>query len=300
MRYLAKLKSLSQGSAKSAKSLSAKFEILKEGSAKSAKSPAVDLPFRFLATLTEEDRTDIREGRVAIEHVLGAFYSWLCRVHPGTSVDKQNGINGTAKERLVDTVPSVEIVYTPFQKASYKYITSPSELQAELPAVLASPFVAVDTETTGLCPHKDKLRLVQLAVPEKPVLVIDTWRVPVEALAPLFDGGRTLVLQNAKFDLKFFAKAGLWLPSGKGLFDTMLAAQLLEAGTNEGLLSACPLEKLCSRYLNQTLDKSMQRSDWSGLLVDEQLHTQQPMLPYCFPCTMFLRRSWRERSFGAC
>ena len=50
-------------------------------------------------------------------------------------------------------------------------VTTAEALAAELPALLAAPAVGLDTETTGLDPHRDRLRLVQLAIPGRVVLV---------------------------------------------------------------------------------------------------------------------------------
>ncbi|MDP4146024.1 MAG: hypothetical protein Q8936_16300 [Bacillota bacterium] len=39
--------------------------------------------------------------------------------------------------------------------------------------LLSTSVVAIDTETTGLDPHKNKIRLIQLAAEGMPVIVID-------------------------------------------------------------------------------------------------------------------------------
>src|SRR5262249_42953040 len=115
-------------------------------------------------------------------------------------------------------------------------ITGADELQAALPALLAEPWLGLDTETTGLDPHRDRLRLVQLATRDG-AYVIDAFQLDVCALAPVLEGGAVLVGHNLKFDLRFLAAAGLPVPAGERLFDTMLAAQLLAAGTADGLLN---------------------------------------------------------------
>jgi DNA polymerase I-like protein with 3'-5' exonuclease and polymerase domains len=52
------------------------------------------------------------------------------------------------------------------------------------------------------------------------------------------------------------------------LFDTMLAAQVLDGGNYAPSYS---LEAVVERYLDESLDKSQQRSDWSGELSRSQL-----------------------------
>jgi DNA polymerase-1 len=130
---------------------------------------------------------------------------------------------------------------------------------------LQASTLALDTETTGLDPLTDRLRLVQLATPTH-TYVIDAHRCPVRILAPLFSAERRLIGHNLKFDLKFLVTAGLPWPEGP-VVDTMLAALLLGAGTPEGRLNACGLAAVVERYLAVHLDKQDQRSDWAGPLV---------------------------------
>ena len=46
------------------------------------------------------------------------------------------------------------------------------------------PFIGLDTETTGLDPHQDRIRLVQLSAPGQ-AWVIDADQVPLEVLRPV-------------------------------------------------------------------------------------------------------------------
>ena len=66
-----------------------------------------------------------------------------------------------------------------------EYITTSAQLDAVLPVLCAAPLLAVDTETTGLDPLKDRVRLIQFALPDR-VLVVDAGQVPVQRLAPVF------------------------------------------------------------------------------------------------------------------
>src|SRR5262249_25013508 len=85
--------------------------------------------------------------------------------------------------------------------------------------------------------------------------------------SPLWEAlaGKNLILHNASFDLSFLALLG-FNPSGK-VHDTMLLAQLLTAGNN----AKVTLADCCRRWLQRTLDKTEQKSDWSGDLTDDQL-----------------------------
>ncbi len=146
-------------------------------------------------------------------------------------------------------------------------IESGEALLRAVEALSRRPAFALDTETTGLSARNDRLRLIQLGVPDA-AYVIDTWRVEdLSALGPLLaDPGRQKVGQNLKFDLGFLAQRGL--EPVEGLFDTMLAAQLLSAG-EEG--ASHNLRALMHRYLGLALDKEEQRSDWSAELTEGQM-----------------------------
>jgi DNA polymerase-1 len=149
-------------------------------------------------------------------------------------------------------------------------IDDAAQLPTILPELLAAPLIGVDTETTGLDPKSHRLRLVQLATPNM-TYVVDAFRADVRALAPLFAGSARLALHNAKFDLGFLQHAGLTVPSGSRILDTMLACQLLGAGTAEGRLDHCGLAAVAKRILGTELDKTLQRADWTGELSTDQL-----------------------------
>jgi DNA polymerase-1 len=145
---------------------------------------------------------------------------------------------------------------------TYELVEDGSQLDAVLKPLEDCQAIAIDTETTGLDPLKDRIRLVQIAAENYPVLVIDLFKVQKDALTPLrelLQGTPIKVLQNAKFDLKFLHQSGL--PVGGKLFDTMLAAQLLDAGLRSHSYNLAELAKV---YLGEDLPKEQQRSDWSN------------------------------------
>jgi DNA polymerase I len=185
------------------------------------------------------------------------------------------GVTGGVIPRTPVTPPYVEGpgVLTKFLRDAQtppRWITEARDLDDVLPALCAAPLVAVDTETTGLNPLTDRLRLVQFAVPGGPTVAVDSWQVPVQLLEPIFTARHVLAFHNAKFDLKMLAAAGVsWLTAR--LVDTQVAAQLLGAGTEAGRLSSCGLAALAQRWLGIEVDKSLQHSDWSGSLAPEQV-----------------------------
>ena len=140
----------------------------------------------------------------------------------------------------------------------YQWIRTPSELLTYLPTIDESGLIAVDTETTGLDPHMDRLRLIQLAVPSQPVLLIDCSSfLPFgqKLLSGILSSRSVKVFHNAKFDLQFLMQAGI---EASPVFDTMLAAQLLRSfgGSPRASLAA-----VAQHYLSITMDKTEQTGD---------------------------------------
>jgi DNA polymerase-1 len=151
---------------------------------------------------------------------------------------------------------------------TYVLVRTPEYLQTVRTALDESDVVALDIETTGLNPRKDRVRLLSLAVPTIDggtcSYLIDCFAVGPQ---PVWDVLRSkdLVIHNALFDLQFLSAMG-FTPSGT-VHDTMLMAQLLGAGSHDRVsLAAC-----CERWQGQKVDKSLQQSDWSGQLSEDQL-----------------------------
>ncbi len=134
---------------------------------------------------------------------------------------------------------------------------------------MAAPVIGIDTETTGLDPHTEKVRLVQIAVEGEPTLIIDCFEVLPEGkelLQDMMTSNNVKVFQNAKFDLSFLRATGIDV-SGP-LFDTMLAGQLLRSS---GGSRRAGLAVLVEHYLGEAMSKEEQTSDFSGTLSDSQL-----------------------------
>jgi DNA polymerase-1 len=150
----------------------------------------------------------------------------------------------------------------------YIIISEKQDMSQYLPALKTAKVLAVDTETTGLNPHTDRVRLIQLAAEGLPVLIIDCFSfLPngIDMLSDIFGGSNVKVFQNAKFDLQFLMALGIY---PYPIFDTMLAGQLLRSS---GGPSRMNLAALALHYLNINLDKSEQKSDWTGDLTQLQL-----------------------------
>lgn len=132
-----------------------------------------------------------------------------------------------------------------------------------------SSVVALDLETTGLNPRRDRIRLMQFSNGAE-TMILDCFEHDVRRVLPWL-ADKILVAHNAAFDLGFLWHAGLTeLPE---TICTYLLGQLLTAGEGEGDhgfpklgLGACT-----KRWLNRELDKELQTSDWSGPLSEAQL-----------------------------
>ena len=161
---------------------------------------------------------------------------------------------------------------------NYKIIKTEDELRRAMESLTAYPVIGLDTETTDLDPYTSRLRLIQLATPSIVHIVdLDAFAnssdSPLnenEALEPLrriLSAPRPIkIAHNAKFDAKFL-KHNLGVDLG-GLFDTLLASQLIGAGDIE---ERHGLDTVASRYLNQTVDKSERLSNWNFELSEAQL-----------------------------
>lgn len=138
--------------------------------------------------------------------------------------------------------------------------------------------IGVDTETTGLDPRVNQVRLVQIGTPELAVVVdLDGFRasprerqVPWEAdglqqLKQLLESSRPKVLQNAAFDLNFLRGEGVML--GGPIFDTMIAAKVV----NNGSGAKNNLGAIVERELSEPMPKELQKADWSGELDEEMV-----------------------------
>lgn len=151
---------------------------------------------------------------------------------------------------------------------SFTLITSGAPIEAMVAALAAQPVIGIDTETTGLDPMQSRVRLLQIATPEA-VFVLDLFAFAAlshTGLRELLSAPQPVkILHNAKFDLKMLLYH--FDLEVRGIFDTMLANQLLDGGRGERSSS---LAAVVAYYLDEALDKSMQVSDWAGSLSAEQ------------------------------
>ena len=146
-------------------------------------------------------------------------------------------------------------------------VASARELEEAVARCREHPAVGVDCETTGLDPHRDRIRLLQLAVPGT-VWVADVWRtgVPPAVAALMADPSVGKVFHHGSFDLKFLRACGV--RAVHSVADTMIAAQLLACGLTRRSFA---LEAVAEEHLGLKLDKSLGVSDWTGALSRDQV-----------------------------
>jgi len=153
-------------------------------------------------------------------------------------------------------------------RAPFKLVNTEQALKEALEAISRHQIIGVDTETTSLDPFSGGVRLLQIATPEQS-FVIDLFQLPAvkhPGLRELLSSTTTIkVFHNAKFDLKMLLHH--FDLETRGLFDTLLASQLIGAGRHEG---GHGLAAVSERHIGELVDKSLQISDWSGQLSDAQ------------------------------
>jgi DNA polymerase I len=149
---------------------------------------------------------------------------------------------------------------------SYRLVTDAGELSGVAQALAGAEAIGADVETTDLSPRDGKSRLLQLATPDE-TFVVDAFAVrDLSPLRGVLEGGPVKTFHNSKFDYQFLlAEHGISLSP---IFDTMLAAQLLDGGEYG---ASYALEAVAERYLDEAVDKSERRADWSGELSRAQL-----------------------------
>lgn len=164
-----------------------------------------------------------------------------------------------------------------FQSEFYTIISPEYSLQLLEPLSI----IGVDTETSGLKVHKDKLLSLQLGCFDFQV-VIDCATIDINIYKPLLESTRLFIFHNAKFDLQWLFKYGI-VP--RNVYDLFLAEKVMWLGypivlspevwntiqhprydyipadpkkkTKEQYILYMNLKKLGEMYLGVELDKSI-------------------------------------------
>ena len=128
--------------------------------------------------------------------------------------------------------------------------------------------IAIDTETLGLKPHRDRLCVVQISPGDgsADVIQIDRGQTSAPNLAKLLEDARiTKIFHFGRFDLAvLFHNLGA-MP--QPVFCTKIASKLTRTYTDRH-----GLKDVCQEFLGVTLSKQQQSSDWAAeILSPEQL-----------------------------
>lgn len=147
-----------------------------------------------------------------------------------------------------------------FENDQYEVIT----VERSLELLDSLKEIEVDTETTGRDPIICKLLTLQLGCHDFQV-VVDCSTIDVSYYKPLLESNRLLLFWNAKFDLGFLYKYGIF-PTN--IYDGFLAEKLLYLGFPPGTHSLSLLSA-ANEYLGEYLDKSIRGEIiWRGLTTE--------------------------------
>jgi ribonuclease D len=138
--------------------------------------------------------------------------------------------------------------------------------RGDLPADIGfGSAVAIDTETLGLNPHRDRLCLVQLSAGDGNAELVQIPQGPVNApnLARLLaDPGVTKLFHFARFDLAVLYHALGVMPGP--VFCTKIASRLVRTYTDRH-----GLKDITRELLGVDLSKQQQSSDWGADALSE-------------------------------
>ncbi|MEI4484352.1 MULTISPECIES: ribonuclease D [unclassified Phyllobacterium] len=140
--------------------------------------------------------------------------------------------------------------------------------------------VAIDTETLGLNPHRDRLCVVQISPGDgtADVIQIDKGQKSAPNLERLLgDNAVTKIFHFGRFDLAVLFHTFGIMP--KPVFCTKIASRLVRTYTDRH-----GLKEICSELLEINLSKQQQSSDWGA----PQL--SQAQLEYAASDVLYLHR----------
>ncbi len=136
-----------------------------------------------------------------------------------------------------------------------------SELTAFAAQLQQEAVIAVDLEADSLHSYQDKVCLLQFSMPDATVLVDPLAIGDLSVLGPvLADPGVRKLFHAADYDIRCLHRDfGFQI---RGLFDTMIACQLLGE-------EKIGLADILGKYFGVQLDKRYQRADWSMRPLEE-------------------------------
>ena len=130
----------------------------------------------------------------------------------------------------------------------------------------AASIVALDSETMGLNPKRDKLCLVQISNGDEicNLVKIDlTTEKPLNLIKILKNNKIQKIFHYARFDVAVFKHN--FKINIKNIYCTKIASKLVRTYTDKH-----GYKDLCSELLGKSISKTEQSSDWGGELTNEQ------------------------------
>ncbi len=162
---------------------------------------------------------------------------------------------------------------TPLQSSPFQYIDTDAGLDALITQLGQAERVAVDTEADSLHHYFEKVCLIQISFHGADYLIDPLKKIDLSNFLNVLSR-KPLIIHGADYDLRMLRTSFKFRPQCD-VFDTMLAAQIL--GYEHFGLAA-----LIQRYLDTTITKHGQKSDWS-------IRPLSPMqLDYAYTDTRFL------------
>lgn len=171
--------------------------------------------------------------------------------------------------------------------AAFTYVDSESLLNALTEAVAAAGRVALDTEANSLHNYYERVCLIQLSVGDVHSIVDPLAEIDVggflEALAKT-----ELLIHGADYDLRLM-RATFGFEPKNGVFDTMLAAQLLG-------MERVGYASLVEHFFDVQLSKAGQKSNWAKRpLTDAQLQYATDDTRFLGPLANLLKEELESR-----
>jgi ribonuclease D len=130
--------------------------------------------------------------------------------------------------------------------------------------------IAIDTETMGLCCHRDRLCLIQISTGEGNCYLVHfpepDFSKSTNLVNALEDDSTEKIFHYGRFDLAVLIQS--FKINIKNVYCTKIASKLVRTYTDKH-----SLKHLCSDLLGVSLDKTEQSSDWGApTLSPEQLN----------------------------
>tara|TARA_B100000575_G_scaffold25251_1_gene17069 strand:+ start:202 stop:807 length:606 start_codon:yes stop_codon:yes gene_type:complete len=134
--------------------------------------------------------------------------------------------------------------------------------------------IALDSETMGLNPKRDKLCLVQISNGDEicHLVKIDINKKPLNLIKILKNNKIQKIFHYARFDVAVFKQN--FKINIKNVYCTKIASKLVRTYTDKH-----GYKDLCSELLNKNISKTEQSSDWGGeLSKDQQIYAATDVL----------------------